>query len=57
MACNPAPQTAEENPSYVLNYTGDNLTRIDMTVNGVEYRKALTYTGSQLDTIGEWEKQ
>ncbi len=42
------------NPSLVLGYTGANLTTITKTINGVEYQKTLTYTGSTLTEVSSW---
>ncbi len=58
MANRPAfPTTVDENPSFAYTRTGNNVTQIDMTVNGVVYRKLLTYTGAFVDTESVWVKQ
>ncbi len=51
------PQSVDENPSYAYTRTGDDVTQIDMTVNGVVYRKLLTYTSNRVDTESAWVKQ
>lgn len=48
------PPTAQTNPSIVLGYTGANLTTITKTINGVQYQKTLSYTGTVLDSISSW---
>ncbi len=46
--------TAGNNPSLVLEYTGDNLTKLIKTINGTSYEKTLSYTGSDLTGVSEW---
>lgn len=46
--------TAGNNGQIALGYTGENLTTITKTINGVQYQKTLTYTGSVLDSISSW---
>lgn len=46
--------TSGNNASLALGYTGDNLTTITKTINGVQYRKTLSYTGSVLDSVSAW---
>lgn len=50
----PAPST---NASYVIGYTGNNPTTIDMTVGGVTYRTTLTYTGNNVTAVSAWVEQ
>lgn len=57
MACRPAPQDAQENPSFALSYTGSDLTQIDMTVDGVTWRKTLTYVSGDVTAISVWVRQ
>ena len=57
VAVTPTPNDKTENASYALTYTGDNVTQIDKTLNGVVYRKTLAYTGSKLDTVTVWVEQ
>jgi hypothetical protein len=41
--------------SLVLSYNGsDQLTQIDKVINGVTYRKTLTYTGDNLTGVSIW---
>lgn len=51
-----APVT-RSNKSFALTYTGDNLTQIDMTVQGTVYRRTLTYSGSTLTNVSAWVEQ
>lgn len=46
--------TKKNNPSIALTYTGDNLTKITKTIDGTDYEKTLSYTGSTLDSVSEW---
>jgi Tfp pilus assembly protein PilO len=46
--------TAGNNPATALGYTGSNLTTLTKTINGVQYRKTLAYTGAVLDTVSAW---
>ena len=50
----PPTDDSKTNPSFVLGYTGDNLTQIDMTIDGITYRKALSYTGDNLTGVTAW---
>ena len=38
--------TSGLNASYVLSYTGSNLTTLQKVINGVTYQKVLSYDGS-----------
>jgi len=44
----------KNNSSFVLTYTGDDLTSVDMTIKGVTYRKTLTWTDSNLTAVSGW---
>jgi len=46
-----------QNANYILTYTGANLTRIDMVIDGDTFRRTLAYTGAVLDTVSKWVKQ
>ena len=46
--------TAGNNPSLVLEYTGDNLTKLIKTINGTSYEKTLSYTDSDLTGVSAW---
>lgn len=48
------PPMAQTNPSSVLGYTDGKLTSITKTIDGVEYIKILSYTGSDLTGVSEW---
>lgn len=52
----PIPIDATGNASYDLTFTGSNLTQIDMTLNGVTYRRSLTYSSGMLDTVSTWSE-
>ena len=56
------PTTSSDNPNFSLTFTGDNLTQVDMVVDGprgtpVTYRKLLVYSGSKLSTVSKWVLQ
>lgn len=50
-------QSAEENPAYVLSYTGSQLDYVEATVLSITYRKTLTWTGSNLTAVSAWVVQ
>jgi len=50
----PIPIDTSTNASYALTYTGDNLTTIVITIEGVAYTRTLAYTGSVLDSVTAW---
>ena len=46
---------AQTNPSFVLSYTGSNLTTVEMVISGTTYTKTLGYDGSDnLTTVSVW---
>lgn len=42
------------NASLVLTYTGEDLTKITKTINGVNYEKTLSYTDGKLTGVSSW---
>ena len=42
------------NYTYVLGYTGSQLTQVDKSKDGLTWRKILTWTGSNLTAVGPW---
>lgn len=42
------------NASLVLEYTGDDLTKITKTINGVSYERTLSYTDGKLTGVSSW---
>jgi len=44
------------NASLVLEYTGDDLTKITKTINGVNYEKTLSYTDGKLTGVSSWDE-
>lgn len=48
--------TSGNNPSLALDYTGNNLTTITKTINSIQYQKTLTYDGSLLTEISNWNQ-
>lgn len=56
---NPLPVTPPlptngQNGSLVLGYTGDDLTTLTKTIDGVDYSKTLVYTSGVLTSISSW---
>lgn len=56
------PTSSSDNPNFSLTFTGDDLTQVDMVVDGpkgteVTYRKTLTYSGDNLSTVSKWVLQ
>lgn len=47
------PQSSQD-ASYVLGYTGNNLTTITKTIGGTSWVKTLTYTGINLTGVSSW---
>jgi len=45
---------SKNNPSFVLSYTGSNLTGVAMTIGGSTYNKTLGYTGDNLTSVSVW---
>jgi hypothetical protein len=52
----PFARTAEENPAYTINRTGDQINFIDVVANGVTYRQTWTYTAGVVTAISAWAK-
>lgn len=50
----PALPDSPRNGSISLEYTGDNLTKITKTIDGVDYEKTLTYTNGKLTGTSAW---
>ncbi len=48
---------AATNEEFDLSYTGDDLTQIDMTVEGTVWRRTLTYTDGDLTNVSVWVEQ
>ena len=48
--------SSKKNPSAVYEYTGDDLTKITKTINGVEYEKTFTYTDGDLTASSVWSE-
>ena len=47
--------TGQVNPSLSLSYNGsDQLTQVDKVINGITYRKTLTWTGTTLTAVSAW---
>jgi hypothetical protein len=46
----------QANPSYIMTYDGaNNMTQVDMLLDGVTYRKTMTYDGSNnMLTASAW---
>lgn len=44
------------NASLVLEYTGDDLTKITKTINGVSYERTLSYTDGKLTGVSSWDE-
>jgi hypothetical protein len=49
----PVPTNVLTNASYELTYTAGSLTQLDMTVDGVTYRRTFDFTASPA-TISTW---
>jgi hypothetical protein len=47
------PQSSTD-ASYVLGYTGTNLTTVTKTIGGTSWVKTLTYTGDDLTSVSGW---
>lgn len=43
------------NPSLVLGYVDNKLSTVTKTINSIQYQKTLTYTGSNLTGVSNWE--
>ena len=51
----PEPIDASSNASYVITWTGTNVTKITKTIDGVSYERTLSYDGSDnLTGITVW---
>lgn len=44
------------NASLALTYTGEDLTKITKTINGVNYEKTLSYTDGKLTSVSSWSE-
>lgn len=49
-------KTSTDNASLVLTYTGEDLTKITKTINGVNYEKTLSYTDGKLTSVSSWSE-
>ncbi len=47
-------QTADDNPSWVINRSGGQITDIQAVVQGVTYTATLTYTAGEVTAISAW---
>jgi hypothetical protein len=51
----PVPTDVGGNASYTLTWVGGNMTQIDKVMDGVTYRRTLTYsTDDELETVSVW---
>lgn len=57
VSVSPLPADAAENASFTLSYTASVLDYIEKTIDGVTYRKTLTWTGSDLTAVSAWVAQ
>lgn len=48
--------TTKTNPSFILTYTGDDLTQIDKIIGGITYRKTLTWAGGKITAVSAWSQ-
>jgi hypothetical protein len=53
----PVPDDVVSNASYVLSWTGSELDTIDKVMNGITYRRTLTWVGGVVTAISTWVEQ
>jgi len=48
--------STKNNPAYNFSYTADELTQLDMIIDGTTYRRAITWTNNNITALSDWSE-